>query len=105
MSFHLFRGKAAPLILPEADTLATHFIAVLREWLTYDERWRVISRNARETDSSVCHSHDFCDANEAMERAFHLAGWKDVDTSDEHVCARFNEAWALAQARFYTELW
>lgn len=32
----------------------------------------VISRNALEENCDVCHSHDFCDANEVM-----LQAWKD----------------------------
>ncbi len=37
-------------------------------------------RNAAEEDANICHSHDFCDANEYMNEAMELHGlrlWDD----------------------------
>ena len=46
--------------------LAREFSATLREWLRPDELAEVVERNRAETDSYICHSHDFCDPNMAM---------------------------------------
>lgn len=53
-----------------SQTLAGEFTATLKEWLTPQEFAQVVSLNAAETDATICHSHDFCDANEAMLDAF-----------------------------------
>jgi hypothetical protein len=48
--------------------LGKRFVTILEEWLTPEEFETVRTRNdAREP--GVCHSHDFCDANEAMAQA------------------------------------
>lgn len=55
--------------LPDARDLAYKFSALLREELG-DEIEEVIARNQNEANPSVCHSHDFTDANEIMAAAF-----------------------------------
>lgn len=85
--------------------LAADFSGNLREWLTADQMAEVISRNASETDKNICHSHDFCDANQAMIDQFFLI-WKreplfnlDSDTN------AINKAWDIAKtAGFYMTL-
>lgn len=55
----------------EAMIAAEGFALVLQEWLTEAELAEVRRRNAAEPEgSTVCHSHDFCDANMAMDEAF-----------------------------------
>lgn len=64
----------------------------------------IISRNHRETDPKVCHSHDFCDANDVMAQAI----WAVTETWFYPGCGLddlFNGAWDLAKrARFFTGL-
>ena len=53
-------------VVQSALQLAQAFSARLRTVLTADEMTEVIARNRTETSPNVCHSHDFCDANEVM---------------------------------------
>lgn len=91
--------------LPEhtLDLLAATFAGVLRGWLT-DEEWDAMrQRNAeRPEGQSWCASHDYCDANMAMDAAFKLNGIPDIDASSEADCANWNAAWAIADTRYLT---
>ncbi len=80
------------------ERLAREFTRILRKWLTPDQMKQVIARNKAETDSSVCHSHDFCDANEAMAMAFERLGLETPnDGSGEYSFRQWNQAWDLAK--------
>lgn len=83
---------------PDADTLGSEFSIVLREWLTPEQLREIDRLNAAEPEgSSVCHSHDFCDANEAMIEAlgrFNI----EPDLQDETQIALINAAWDSAKA-------
>jgi hypothetical protein len=70
--------------------------------------------NASETDKSICHSHDFCDANMAMDEAFtKVLGRQYVFFNDEEPETEkqneidadlINAAWSMAKAnKFYAE--
>lgn len=83
--------------MPEAEPLARDFAAVLKEWLTPEEMAETIKRNDAETDDMVCHSHDFCDANMAMDAAFAKAGI-EVDCQNQEQADRWSEAWDIAKA-------
>lgn len=50
-------------------SLALEFSRVLRSWLDEREMATVIERNET-AESYICHSHDFCDANMAMDEAW-----------------------------------
>ena len=50
--------------------VADEFVRVLKEWATPEEWRAMLADNARERSATVCHSHDFCDANMAMDAAF-----------------------------------
>jgi len=88
--------------------IAGEFSRVLRDWLTPEQMESVISRNRREPDKNVCHSHDYCDANEAMIAAFRQAvgreiwmpsDWEDGRCTEEEHDADFqvwNTAWTAA---------
>lgn len=93
---------------PEA--LAAKFSELLRAQFTRKQMAAVISRNRRETNDKVCHSHDFCDANVVMDEAFkQVLGYSATDTgigdgtqqsggcmSDECLDL-WNAAWAIAK--------
>ena len=57
-----------------ADRVARNFQAVLSEMLMPEELGKVRALNAAEPSLSVCHSHDFCDTDEAMREAFARSG-------------------------------
>lgn len=96
--------------------LAAEFCKVLREWLSAEEMAEVVKRNQAEEDKNICASHDFCDANEAMDEAFkRLTGASACETrtdTNEGDCKQascmtdetldlWNGAWSLAkQAEF-----
>ena len=82
--------------------LAQAFSVVLQEWLSSSEMRAVIEANKCESDSHVCHSHDFCDANTAM-----LEAWESVfgrapswltDSDDDSEIVVWNGAWDIAKA-------
>ncbi len=47
------------------EAMAAEFSAVLKTWLSPEEMQEVVCRNEGEHDPTICHSHDFCDANMA----------------------------------------
>lgn len=67
-----------PITFTQADVVdvANDFVLILQDWLTDDEFYDVQKLNAAEEDSDVCHSHDFCDANMAMQEAMKKRGFK-----------------------------
>lgn len=81
--------------MPDVVTLATEFAIVIREWLTPDQCREIDGRNAVEPNQIVCHSHDFCDANEAMAEAFSRFNVEAHYITDS---ALWNEAWSIAKA-------
>lgn len=77
--------------------LAGEFNRLLRDAIGGDNFDAVCQLNAKETDPNVCHSHDFCDANEVMLAAYQATvGPMDLQ-SDTHR-ALWNAAWATAKA-------
>lgn len=87
-------SDVVPVATPES--LAAEFCRVLNEWLTPDQIAEVNARNAAETDENICHSHDFCDANQAMLDAMAVFGL-DFESTDEQNTL-INAAWDLAKA-------
>ncbi len=80
--------------LPTVRQVADQFKIILRVWLTEDELSAVVAENARR-DDNTCASHDYCDANMAMDEALQSF---DVEISDEDdLIELFNSAWDLAK--------
>lgn len=89
--------------------LAGQFADVVHEWTTPAEFKEIKKLNAAETDSDVCHTHDFFDANEAMDAAFRRAFGRSCHLPcdvDEGVCSQaeadadmalWNAAWSQAK--------
>lgn len=89
-----------------AQQIAIEFSRNLREYAADGEIEQCIRDNRAETDKSVCHSHDFCDANVAMDEAFGVVTGKPAsdDLNDESTLALWAEAWDIAkQAEFAIE--
>ncbi len=76
--------------------VAWSFLHYLCMYLTDEQLREVQRRNLHETDSNVCHSHDFCDANEAM-----LEAMADLEISMDMENAAhvqlWNEGWRIAR--------
>lgn len=86
----------------KVERLADGFSKTLQEWLTPDQMTQVMERNGKET-SGACHSHDFCDANEAMLQAFKHVFGRDMllgdDDDDGKEIQLVNRAWSVARER------
>ena len=87
----------------EVITLAKRFSEIVGEWLTAREMREVIERNGAYdwTDGNrPCHSHDFCDANMAMEQAFKDVTGRDPMPSEAGMSDAdldlWNAAWLVA---------
>lgn len=78
-----------------AATIARHFLRLLREDIGPDNYAEACVRNARETNDSICHSHDFCDANMTMQAAFGAVG-RVAEVDDDADLELWGAAWALA---------
>jgi len=82
--------------------IAREFCLVIREWLSKEQMLLVVERNdAESSKASVCHTHDFCDANMAMDAAFKHLGvdpLPDDSGMTKAVVDLWNEAWSLAKA-------
>lgn len=99
---------------PTPTAVAVAFSKVLRGWLTKDQMVKVLALNKREKNPMVCHSHDFCDANMAMDAAikkvapeFYKAAWADNRKTDGEgkVWGRMNKlwnrSWAIAKEHYF----
>ena len=91
--------------LPTPEALAKEFARVLRSWLN-DDQWESMLRlNKKGRSPLICHSHDFCDANMAMDEAFKNLGvdqetqWGDDWASNEEASALWNKAWDIAKTK------
>lgn len=82
--------------------LAAKFSTILSSWLSEEEMQEVVKRNQAETDRSVCHSHDFCDANMAMQEAVESFGLT-INADSDADAALWNAAWDLAKKSNFTK--
>lgn len=94
----------------QTKALAAAFAAILKEWASPEE-WVTMRRaNAGYSDPTICASHDFCDANMAMDEAFDKLGiaapgdegCEDGTSEHEAACALWNAAWAMAKKEHLT---
>ena len=85
-------------ITPEA--VADRFAEILRGWLTANQWKEMQRRNAAETKQDICHSHDFCDANVAMDQALRDLGVVIADALTDEQTQLWNAAWNNAFVRY-----
>jgi len=77
--------------------LAKEFSRLLVKQLGKAKVQKVNRLNLEETDSGVCHSHDFCDANMVMAAAIRRSGLMDKPQL-------WNDAWRFAvKNRFFVK--
>jgi hypothetical protein len=81
---------------PQHIQLAEKFTELLRATLTDAEWLELIDANANETNASVCHSHDYCDANQVMLDA--ISALK-IDYTDEFTL--WFDAWLHARLELF----
>ena len=81
--------------------IGRRFAVALQQVLDIDEYKEVLLLNAGETDMSVCHSHDFCDANMVMDSVFTALGVEPLETEvgggmSSKMVSLWNAAWDRA---------
>lgn len=89
----------------QPEAIAKAFSAVLNRWLSADEWTQLIDRNMSEAkQAGECYSHDYCDANMAMDEAFRvvLGRAPQVGTGEQNDFELWGKAWTIAtEANFY----
>lgn len=83
-------------IVADRETLAKEFSKILAGWMTPEQQQTVIERNKAETNASICHSHDFCDANQAINDAMKVTGIEWDGQNDFHNTLT-DAAWQIAK--------
>ena len=82
--------------------LAEAFAAVLNRWLTPTQFAQMQMANAQNANTLNCASHDYCDANMAMESAFITVLKRHPSVASEEDQALWNSAWERARRKFLT---
>lgn len=77
--------------------LARVFVALLKRDIGETHYAQVVERNRTEENPSICHSHDFCDANEVMAEAFECVADAPVDPHNGYDSELWSAAWAKAK--------
>lgn len=80
----------------DQDKLSERFIELLVKEIGDESFGEVVRRNADRSHASVCHSHDFCDANMVMAVAWHETVGRHFEFDSESQAAHWSRAWALA---------
>jgi len=81
--------------VPTAQQLAVEFCKVLRSWLTDADFHAIIQAN-KESDPSLCATHEYCDPNQAMLDAMAKFGM-DLDIESEKQGELIDKAWSIAK--------
>jgi Protein of unknown function DUF262 len=81
----------------DEQKLANRFVELLVQELGASTFQEVVEHNAAETNPSVCHSHDFCDANMVMVVAWHETVGRHFEAESERQTAIWSKAWDLAK--------
>ena len=81
------------------EQIARRFSKLVAEYVGTENMQHIIVMNRDETDTNICHSHDFCDANVFMcEAIIDITGIVPSDND----CDMWNRAWDTAKkAEFY----
>tara|TARA_R110000868_G_scaffold140148_1_gene355467 strand:- start:397 stop:720 length:324 start_codon:yes stop_codon:yes gene_type:complete len=93
------KGTSQMITIHEKIGLARLFGEQVQAALSATEFRAAVDANKSDgPDSTVCHTHDYCDANMLM-----LAAWQEFfggepDVSSEEDTAIWNDAWSIAKA-------
>jgi len=84
---------------PTVETLALEFSQGLRSYLTDEQMAEVVRRNRAEPSPSICHSHDYCDANMVLYAVFMKYGMNPVEEGGmDRWDDLWDHAWNMAKA-------
>lgn len=76
--------------------IAAAFVANLKAALTEQQFAEMQNLNAV-ADAGICHSHDYCDANEVMADAFFCVMGRELDTQSDEDRALWSDSWDYAK--------
>ena len=100
-------NQVDPRQLPTVEQVAKEFARVVIMWLTPSQFSIMRYRNSKQLDKSICHSHDFIDANMAMDQAFKTFGIDPLENPiepeggmTEEVVTLWNSAWDMAKKHY-----
>ena len=92
----LFNSLREGTMEPLHIILAQEFTARLRATLTSAQWIELINLNANELNPAVCHSHDYCDANQIMIDSISFIG---IEYSAESTL--WSDAWLHARLELF----
>lgn len=81
----------------DVQNLSIQFSLLLQEQLGERDIDATIARNKKQSDKNICHSHDFCDANEVMNEAFQKVFGRELDSDSDFDASVWNNAWKQAK--------
>jgi len=81
----------------DSAIVARDFVNIIRTWLTPTQLAEVAAKNAMNLDADWCATHDYCDANVAMDAAFAARLGRSVRGNDESDCRLWRDAWDIAR--------
>lgn len=79
------------------ERLAKEFSAVITEWLDPKDLKRVNELNASTEYQDFCATHNYCDANMAMDKAWNKILRRPFSVSSDSDTYMLNTAWAMAK--------
>jgi len=89
-----------PVSTEQIEKIAVSFVDILQEWLTPSEFAQVAKDNRTPAYADCCASHDYCDANVAMDEAFKKEGIytdETMDLQDDNLMIAWDAAWNRAK--------
>ena len=93
------QAQAAQVLPMQAEKVGAKFESMLYATLGEENYVEAAARNRLETDPLICHTHDFCDANQVMLDAFEAVLGYEPDIQSETDMAIFDAAWAIGRER------
>lgn len=90
-------GREVTRYTIEMVRIGARFCDELRQELTPAQITRAVMANRREQSADVCHTHDYCDANEPMAAAFRRVMGRDCDPLSDRDSTVWAGAWDLAK--------
>ena len=79
--------------------LADEFSSVLKGWLTPGQWTEMQAKGLLNEGTMVCASHDYCDANMAMDAAFVKVLKRHPELDDDDDVELWNKSWSDARRR------
>lgn len=82
------------------EQLAREFSALILDWIGKDKLQEVVRLNSQETNKDVCHSHDFCDTNQAIIEVcekYDIELFPDDQDAQERVGEMVDSIWDIAK--------